>query len=201
MSLLIPIFAGLFISDTMPRYFLFLAPVYSLMIAKGISTLPLVKIRAVLLVAITVLLSFSLKNYYTNKEFHILSHIDSWREVGDYLKENVRTEDIIFNIGGVPINHYTGFELPVLEGNAMQVIKQELQNKAWQSGEIYLIVSNPKYKKEGEDAIKWMAEHYPLISEKKYVRDPDYVMKTRFFRKDFMEYRIRVYFYENQSVL
>ncbi len=194
MSLFVPIFAGLFISDMMPRYFLFLAPIYTLIIAKGISSFPNTKIQVVSVMVITILLCYSLKNYYTNKEFHIMAHVDPWREVGDYLKENVKQDDIAFNIGGIPINYYTGFNMPVLETNVIQVIREELQAKE-NPFRIWLIVSNPKYKKEGEDAIRWMNEHYSLISEKRYLRDPDYFRKAKLFKKDFLEYRIRVYLY------
>ncbi len=195
MSLIIPIFAGLFISDTMPRYFLFLAPVYSLMIAKGISTLPLVKIRAVLLVAIAVLLSFSLKNYYTNKEFHILCHVDPWHQVGQYIKENVNKDDIVFNVGGVPLNYYSELDIPVLENDVVDVIRECLSNRPAQSGRVCLVVSNPLFKQQGLEAVKWMSENYQLMSEQRFLRDADYRMKEKIFNKNFMEYRISVLFY------
>jgi len=197
LSLFVPIFVGLFITDLMPRYFVFLAPIYYLIIAKGISSFPNIKVKVVSMIIITILLSFSLNNYYTGREFHILANVDPWREVGMYLKENVIEEDIVFNIGGVPINYYTGFKIPILRENALEVLREDLQKKKFKK--VWLIVSNTKYKRQGEDAIKWMNEHYHLISEKRYLWDPDYTNKKKFFKKNFLEYRIKIYLYENRG--
>ena len=195
-SLFIPIFIGLFISDLMPRYFLFLSPIYILVIANGILNFPTVRLQVISIVIVVILLGYSLKNYYTNREFHILAHVDPWREVGHYLKENVKREDIIFNIGGVPINYYADYNIPVLETNALQVITEELQNKNNQFRRTWLIVSNPKYKKESEKVNRWMNERYSLISEKRYIKDPHYARKARLFKKDFLEHRIRIFLFK-----
>ncbi|MBI4689936.1 MAG: glycosyltransferase family 39 protein, partial [Nitrospirae bacterium] len=180
MSLLVPIITGMFITDMFPKYFIFIAPVYSLIIASGIANFPnihtdklaqtRIKIspnpsfskrgippfdkgrlggifrteivfQAIAMVLVIVILGYGLKNYYTNKEFHIMANVDPWREVGNYLKENVKKHDMIFNIGGVPINYYTGFEIPILRDNALQCMKKELEEKGKGSVRIWLIVS------------------------------------------------------------
>ncbi|MBI4689217.1 MAG: hypothetical protein HY754_02955 [Nitrospirae bacterium] len=105
---------------------------------------------------------------------------------------------IIFNIGGVPINYYTGFEIPILRDNALQCMKKELEEKGKGSVRIWLIVSDLVLKKEGEDSVKWMNEHYSLVTEKGYLRDPDYEKKTRLFKTDFMEYRIKIYLFAHE---
>ena len=60
--------------------------------------------------------------------------------------------------------------------------------KIHENGRVWLIVSHPAYKKEGEEVIQWMNEHYNIITEKKYYKDSDYIRKTKYFKKDFLEY-------------
>lgn len=199
MALFIPIIAGLFISDMMPRYFLFIAPIYTLIIAKGISTFSKPKIQVISIGIIVILLGFSLKNYYTNQQFHIMAHVDPWREVGHYLKENVKKNDIVFNVGGLPINHYSGLNIPVLEKNALPMIKESIQNNSNNFISIWLIISNPAYKSEGEESVKWFSDQFSLISEKKFYGDVDYLKKGKLFNKNFLEHRIRVFHFGNEK--
>lgn len=193
-TLFIPILISLFFSEVMPRYMIFLAPLYYLVIGQGIAQLNKRVIQVVCLLIITVIMSYGLNNYYTNRDFHILASIDPWREVGTYLKENVQKNDIVFNIGGFPLRYYMGFNAAVLGKDALDVIKIEVNKK--QFNRIWLIASITEYKQAGEDAIRWMNEHYTLISEKKYYKDKDFAIKARWFKKEFMEYRIRVFLYE-----
>ena len=69
------------------------------------------------------------------------------------------------------------------------------QMKIHENGRVWLIFSNPAYKKEGEEVIQWMNEHYNIITEKKYYKDSDYIRKTKYFKKEFLEYRIKVFLY------
>src|SRR4030065_421014 len=47
--------------------------------------------------------------------------------------------DIVFNISGIPINYYTGLDIPVLIGkNAFQAIREELKEKEGQFNEIWV---------------------------------------------------------------
>ena len=34
-------------------------------------------------------------------------------------------------------------------------------------------------------------KHYNIIAGKKYYKDSDYIKKTKLFKKDFLEYRIK----------
>jgi len=192
----LPVIIANFFSELMPRYMIFLAPLFYLIVGQGIQKINKPVFQIFCLIIISLMQGYSIRNYYTNKEFHILAHVDPWREVGSYLKENVKNEDIVFNIGGVPINYYTGFNIPVLGENALQVIIKKLENNRNKFKRIWGIVSNPKYKKEGEEAISWLNQHYRLISQKRYMKDMDYLRKARLFRKDFLEYRIKVYLYQ-----
>ena len=188
----IPIFIGSFITDLMPRYFLFIVPAYTLIIARGITCFANKYLQITLLSVMTILSVYSLHNYYKQNEFHILAHIDPWREVGSYLRENVKGDDIIFNIGGVPINHYTGFDIPVLGENAQRTIKSELEREN-SFKRIWLVVSNTKYEEEGLDATSYLKQHYRLQHEKKYLEDKSYQLKQKLFKKEFFQHRIKIY--------
>ena len=73
------------------------------------------------------------------------------------------------------------------------------QMKIHENGRVWLIVSNPAYKKEGEEVIQWMNEHYNIIAEKKYYKDSDHIIKAKYFKKQFLEYRIKVYLYKGAN--
>jgi len=131
-----------------------------------------------------------------------MATIDPWRDVGIYLKANVGKDDLVFNIGGVPINYYTGFQLPVLGTDAVKFITTQFDaQKNVKDKRIWLVLSNPKYKREGDEALVWLKERASQRFEKKYLYDPDYKNKAKYFNKDFYEYRINVYLFEQSQDL
>ena len=109
------------------------------------------------------------------------------------LNNNIKKDDQVIQIGGgLPLTYYSKIKVPTLNGN-MMTLKQMMIHE---NGRIWLIVSPPQvYKKKGEEVIQWMNENYKIISQKKYYRDSDYIRKSKFFKKDFLEYRIKVYLY------
>ena len=122
--------------------------------------------------------------------------MDPWREVGRYLSENFKKDDQVFYIGGnLPLKYYAGPNVPILGANMMTL----KQMKIHENGRVWLIVSNSASKKEGEEVIQWMNEHYNVITEKKYYKDSDYIRKTKYFKKDFLEYRIKVFLYVREN--
>ena len=190
--LFIPIFLSLLISNSMPRYMAFLAPLFYLVIGRGISGMSLNRLKIIIVFIILITLGFSLRNYYQNREFHILANTDPWHEVGQYLKENYQRGDFVMSIGdNLPVSYYSGLKIVDLGDEPVRKLMElNESNKG-----IWLIVSNPAYKKQAEEGIRWMNGHYSLISEKSYFHDPDFIRKARFFRKDFLEYRVKVYHY------
>jgi len=192
-----PIILGILFSDLVPRYFVFIAPFFYIIISKGIFSFPIKKVQFAIIGIIVLLWCYPIYNYYNNKEFHNMATIDPWREVGKYLKENVKKNDLFFNIGGVPINYYTGFEEPVLGTNSLATIVNQLQLKEKSPKRIWVVVSNPLYKNDIEDVLQWMNDHYKLSTEKHYVFDPDYPKKIKLFKKDFLGYRIIIYLFES----
>jgi len=192
--LFIPILAGMFISDLVPRYFLFLSPIYLLIIANGILSLQKKTLQVIFIVLLCSVLSFSLINYYNNREFHVMATIDPWRDVGIYLRDNVRKDDILFNVGGVPVNYYAGIQGPILGPKALEFIINTVSNEKKQR--IWLVLSNPKYKREGQQILAWIETKATQRFEKKFLHDPEFEKKAKYFKKDFYEYRINIYLFE-----
>ena len=88
---------------------MFLYPVFALMIGQGVVGLPNARVGMVAFMVITVLLGISVKNYYLNREFHILAFVDPWREVGGFLTENVQKSDpVVFTGRGPVLDYYSG---------------------------------------------------------------------------------------------
>lgn len=195
--LLFPILLALLISDVMPRYLVFLSPIFCIVIGQGISDTSSDKLRMIAVLLVTILLGFSLRNYYLNREFHILAFVDPSREVACYINDNFHAGDLVVNVGGSsPIKYYLSKQISNFHTILTELDKIENDCSA---NRIWLIISNTKLKKQGDEAIKWMNEHYHLISEKRYYRDPNYAKKRKLFKKDFLEYRIKVYLYESRN--
>ncbi|MCI0621609.1 MAG: glycosyltransferase family 39 protein, partial [Acidobacteria bacterium] len=98
--LFFPIFLALLKSTFMPRYLVFVAPIFYLVIGEGISAIDHPKLRACVIALMLSAVTVPLQNYYTNREFHILHYVDPLREVGNYLRENVQADDYVMNMGG-----------------------------------------------------------------------------------------------------
>lgn len=81
-----PIFIALIFSELMPRYMVFLAPIYFLILGNGMEEIKKPLIQSACLAIIVLTFGFGLMNYYQNKEFHILATVDQWREVGGFLQ-------------------------------------------------------------------------------------------------------------------
>jgi len=192
--LFIPLIAGTAMSLAMPRYYIFISPVYLLLLAFGLFCFSNRVIRLGIILALLFILAVPLKNYYLNNEFHILAHVDPFREVGEYLKTNVKEGDLFVNIGGSYSIRYYSNNITESGLNFKEALAQKKYNRIW------ILIADTKFKDEGENAVKWLDEHYKRILEKKYYRDPDYAMKKRLFRKNFLEYRIKVYLYIPKTV-
>ena len=145
----------------MPRYLIFICPIFYIVIAEGINWIKKIQYQLVILLFLTFILAISLKNYYQNKDFHILANVTPWRDVGNYINNNFKKDDILINIGGGPsIKYYTGLNAPTLGLNAIDKIK-ELDNISLKN--IWVVVSNPAYKEAAVAVLSWMDLNYDLI--------------------------------------
>ena len=197
--LFFPIVLGLFITELMPRYFIFICPVFYLLIAGGINRLERKKHQLIMILFLTAILSFPVRNYYLNQEFHILANVTPWREVGKYIKDNFHENDILINVGSGPsLSYYSGLDAPTLGLNAINKIK-EIDNIPTKN--IWVVVSNPAYKEAADSVLIWMNKNYKLINEKKYFIDNDFDRKSKYFNKNFLKYRVIVYLYRKNDEL
>ena len=153
----------------------------------------------IMILFLTAILSFPVRNYYLNQEFHILANVTPWREVGKYIKDNFHENDILINVGSGPsLSYYSGLDAPTLGLNAINKIK-EIDNIP--SKNIWVVVSNPAYKEAADSVLIWMNKNYKLINEKKYFRDNDFDRKSKYFNKNFLEYRVKVYLFRKNDEL
>ena len=194
----VPIIIGLLFRISLPRYFIFAAPVFFILIARGFWLLPK-KIITITALIIMVSWGYGLANYYQNKQFHIMAHVDPWRDVAQFLKENVtKKEEIVgIGIGVVPLRHYYGGPIPGFSGKAVIEKVQELDQV--RTERIWLLYT---YREEYDNWLKAsdiLSKNYKVVIEKKWARDPDFKLKQKYFRRNFAPYRIVTELYERRG--
>jgi hypothetical protein len=203
--LFVPMLLAFMKESFMPRYLVFLAPIYYLIIAKGLANIGHRHIRAAAVVVLSGLIAVPVMNYFNDREFHILSHVDPLKEVGSYLKANVGKDDVVLNLGGGVgrvIGHYWGGEAEDLCGVGDSVSTPADGVTIWNfddgrsAGRVWAVVAFPALKRCSERWIKWLDGNYERQFEKRFGKDPDYEGKVKFFKKDFYEYRVTVYAYK-----
>jgi len=194
----IPMVIGIVFRISMPRYFIFAAPVFFILIARGFWLLPKKMMVATALIIITGW-SYGIANYYQDKQFHIMAHVDPWRKVGRFLEGNV-TEDaqiVVIGIGVVPLRHYYRDSLSGFSGEDLIARVRKLDEAG--TGKIWLVYT---YHEEYENWLKArdiLNENYRLSMEKTWVDDPDFALKKKLFRRNFAPYRIATALYEREN--
>lgn len=193
-----PLIVGLIFRIAMPRYFTFVAPIFFIFIARGITLFPK-KMMIVGVIILTLGWTYSLSNYYTNKQFHIMSTTDPWREVGDFLKNEVKSDEVVYvvGIGVVPLRYYYRESLEEYGGEEL-LDKVKLINES-STERMWLIFS---YQEEYQNWLKarnLLSEKYQVIDEKKWSHDPDYKLKRKLFRRNFAPHRIVAELYERNN--
>jgi len=185
---------GPIVSHDMPRYYLFFVPLLCVLLASGItSTRP-----RILSVVFTSLLLFSWIaagiNYYTGKDFHIMAHVDPWREVAGFLRARVNSNDkIIIKHSNSLSSYYLpryGFRDQILT-DISELAKPDnpLPENLW------LVVGNPGYTNLASSIREFLMHQYGYrpANVVRFVRDANYLNKKRFFNKEFAEYRVEVF--------
>jgi uncharacterized membrane protein len=190
---------GPVVSHNMPRYYVFFVPLLCLFLAHSAIVIPR-KIPVVLL-SVLVLASWAVSdlNYYANREFHVMGTVDPSREVAEYLSKAAAPDDAI--IGGTQSfrRYYLmrlGLKNPI--GSSLQQFSQDhgsLPPTVW------LVVFNPISTKNSKIMIRMLTEDYGyhLADIRRYLRDPNYLKKQKYFRKKFAEYRIEVFKYQKTN--
>lgn len=198
MLIFIPIAIGIVFRISLPRYFIFAAPIFFILIARGFWLLPKKVLIATALI-VTIGWGYGLLNYYQNREFHYMAYVDPWREIAQYLKNNISGgEDImIVGVGVVPLSHYFGSPLPSFGGEAL-VEKVRESNKTL-SKRIWLVYTYQ------EEYVFWLkardilSRNYAVVREKKWSPDPDFEIKRKFFKRPFAPYRIVAELYQQKT--
>ncbi|MDY6844294.1 MAG: glycosyltransferase family 39 protein [Thermodesulfobacteriota bacterium] len=195
----IPIIIGILFRISLPRYFIFVAPIFFMLVARGFWLLPK-KITMVIGVIVLFGWSYGLANYYQNKEFHIMAHVDPWRDVAQFIKENV-TEDpevVCIGIGVIPIRYYYGNSIPGFSGEALIKKVRELDKIG--TKRIWLVYTFQEEYENWLEARDILNNHYNILFEKKWSHDPSYKLKKRLFKRNFAPYRIVAELYERKSI-
>jgi len=194
----VPMIIGIVFRISMPRYFIFVAPVFFMFIARGFWMLPK---KIIIITALTIMVSwgYGLANYYQNKQFHIMAHVDPWREVSQFLKENVvkNKEIVCIGLGVIPLRYYYGSDIPGFSGKAVIEKVQELDQV--RTERIWLLYT---YREEYDNWLKAsdiLSKNYKVVIEKKWAQDPDFKLKQKFFRRNFAPYRIVAELYERRG--
>jgi len=60
---------------------------------------------------------------------------------------------------------------------------------------LWVVTGDSALKKEAEAAQRWLDTQFVLLADRRFFLDSDYQMKTKLFKKDFLEYRISVFLY------
>lgn len=127
---------GVLVSHSMPRYYMLIAPLVYIFLVSSIEKVRRARLVLTLLTGILICWSFGIYNYYKGQDYHIMATIDPWREVGDFLSQNVRKEDTVINIGGAMLTnyYYTGPKeaMPSTLGNeAFEEVMKRIKDKNW----------------------------------------------------------------------
>jgi uncharacterized membrane protein len=202
-AMLIP---GVLVSYALPRYYIWLAPLMYMFFIASFEKIKKNRLISILFISILFCWAVGLNNYYNGREFHLLGQIDPWRDAGRYLTERASKDDLIINIGGEPLGYYYSgksssycYPQPFSaseETNVHEELMMKLvTKKRWAN--IWFLTNDPRYKALSERTKDWLDNNYILIGEKRYLRDPEYLTKARFFNKDFLEYRISIYHYKS----
>ncbi len=196
--LFLPLAIGILFRISLPRYFMFIAPVFFIFVAAGLWMLPK-KAMAVGALVIILVWGYGIRNYYANKEFHFMGNVDPWRQIGTFLKENVGKNETLYclGLGIVPLRYY--YNDPILNLGDPKLV-EKLQNLDKSSVKRLWIIFT--YQEEYDNWLKICGildgRGYKVILEEKWGEDPDYKLKRNFFKKNFLPYRIVVQLYERK---
>ena len=194
----VPIIIGTALRISMPRYFVFVAPVFFILMARGFFMLPQ---KIMLAVALIILFGwgYGIANYYGNKQFHIMAHVDPWRNVAQFVKENITKNEGVVGIGGgvIPMGHYYGGLIPGFSGKEVLEKIRDFDDAV--KKRIWLIYTSQEEYEYWLKSREILNKNYRVLIEKKWVHDPNFELKKKLFRRNFAPYRIVATLYERKS--
>ncbi len=197
---LVVFIVGPIVSHNMPRYYLFFVPLLCLCLSNGLSKIKKKSIVFVALFLLTVSWVVSDFNYYANREFHVMGTVDPSREVAEYLSKAAAPDDAI--IGGT--QSFRMYYLPRLglKNPIASSLQQFSQDHGALPSTVWLVVFNPVSTEKSKIMIRGLTEagSYEQTGLRRFMRDPNYSRKQKYFRKDFAEYRIDVFKFQKSSI-
>lgn len=200
-SCVVPILIGFAGSSSMPRYYVFGAPVFFIVVALGWLALRPMWLRVALSAIVLTSMGQSLVNYYTRQDFHIMASIDPWREVGAYLLEHARQGDCVMPIGSyAPLNYYTNGLAPFATPLASDFQGAAACLDAEPTRRLWVVTADSTTVAQVAEVLRLLDARFVQAEVQRFLHDPSHREKARWFRKDFLEYRISVYRYESRPI-
>ena len=201
-SCLVPILLGFAGSSSMPRYYVFAAPAFFIVVALGWLALRPIWLRVVLSAIVVAAMGQSLVNYYTRQDFHIMASIDPWREVGAYLLQHARPGDCVMPIGSyAPLNYYTNNLAPFATPLASSVQEAAACLDVDPTRRLWVVTADSTTVDQVAKLLPLLDARFAQVEAQRFLHDPSHREKARWFRKNFLEYRISVYRYESRPTL
>lgn len=190
---LVVFLVGPLISHDMPRYYLFFAPLICIILGYGITAIRPRCLTFVLAVLLLISWGKADANYFSGRDFHIMAHVDPWREVSDFLQQTTGNDRILIKTSYSLDSYYLpgrGLKNRIIsDPSQLNTPGYSLPDNLW------FVVNNPASTRLGEDIRRELqVEHgYKIQNVKRFLRDPNYKIKQKYFRKDFAEFRIEIF--------
>ena len=197
----VPILTGFIVSQSMPRYYVFVAPIFFVIVAVGWLAIDQLWLRVALGGAAVLALGSGLTNYYRGRDFHVLASVDPWREVGTYLLKHARQGDCLLPIGSFsPVRYYTNGLAPFTTPVAQDVTSAASCLDADRARQLWIVAADAATVTQAANVVAALDARFVRVDERRFLHDPDYRVKARWFRKSFLEYRVSVYAYRGRPM-
>jgi hypothetical protein len=209
-SLLITTTLCAFSNYNSPRYIMASGVLYSIIISLGILNIPNRKLAVSLIIVICMLRSYSLYNFYNEREFRAMEFHDDWDDIASFVNSKSSSDGIIiyecnaffYYLGKTGI-HNNSYMLPDNEDDLRVFIKDKLENRKITN---IIIVDSPLsgnnieiYRAELMLLRDWLKSNsFKPTQIKRFDRDSEAALKRRYLKRDFPEYRNTVYLYSKE---
>lgn len=192
-----PLLLGFALSQSMPRYYIFVTPIFLTVVAVGVLAVPITWARAALVSALVLVSGFGVTNYFRGRDFHILAPVDPWREVGAHLTQHAQPGDCLLPIGSyLPVKYYTNGLAPFQNAVVFDEAAVAACVEASPSHRVWLVAGEASMAARTAEAVAAFDTRYDRVGERMFLYDPDSPVKARWFRKPFLEYRVSIYLYQ-----
>ncbi|MRS02901.1 hypothetical protein EG832_06715 [bacterium] len=191
---LVVFFVGPVVSHDMPRYYLFSTPLICIILGNGMTLITPRYVSIGLAALLFVSWCKADINYFTGRDFHVMAHVDPWREVSEFLHQRVAGDDRIMIKTSYSLGSYylPGIGLKdhvIADYSQLDLPESRVPSRLW------LIVNNPSSTQSGlliQDDLK-RRFGFRVHEVAHFLKDNNYKIKSRYFKKDFAEFRVDVF--------